>query len=164
MTREEALQHFKEQLDIFGGEHAEAIKVAIEALKRVSFENDTEIKSCSKDSDLISRAEVIEALRYAQHRFTVADEAGGMGSVKWSENVIYFAAAERVLTELPSAGRPKGEWVSKEELIDAINDAEFVYDGDDDGHKEHDISELVRVMFKDIIDNLPSADMRGDTE
>ena len=33
MTREEALQHFKEQLDIFGGEHAEAIKVAIEVLK-----------------------------------------------------------------------------------------------------------------------------------
>ena len=34
MTRKEALQHFKEQLDIFGGEHAEAIKVAIEALNR----------------------------------------------------------------------------------------------------------------------------------
>ena len=34
MTREEAIQHFKEQLDIFGGEHAEAIKMAIEALKR----------------------------------------------------------------------------------------------------------------------------------
>ena len=32
MTREEAIQHFKEQLDIFGGEHAEAIKMAIEAL------------------------------------------------------------------------------------------------------------------------------------
>ena len=28
----------------------------------VSFENDTEIKSCSKDSDLISRAEAIEAI------------------------------------------------------------------------------------------------------
>lgn len=58
--------------------------------------------------DLISRAEAIDALRYAQHRFTVADETGGMGSVKWSEDVIYFAAAERVLTELPSASRPKG--------------------------------------------------------
>ena len=33
MTREEAVKHFKEQLDIFGGEHAEAIKVAIEVLK-----------------------------------------------------------------------------------------------------------------------------------
>ena len=33
MTREEALEHFKEQLDVFGGEHAEAIKVAIEALQ-----------------------------------------------------------------------------------------------------------------------------------
>ena len=62
------------------------------------------------------------------------------------------------------ADRPRGEWISKEELIDAIKDAEFVYDGDEDGHKEHDISEMVRVIFKDIIDNLPSADMRGDTE
>ena len=53
--------------------------------------------------DLISRQAAIDALRYAQHRFTVADEAGGMGSVKWSEDVIYFAAAERVLSELPSA-------------------------------------------------------------
>ena len=53
--------------------------------------------------DLISRQAAIDALRYAQHRFTVADEAGGMGTVKWSEDVIYFAAAERVLSELPSA-------------------------------------------------------------
>ena len=52
---------------------------------------------------LISRQAAIDALRYAQHRFTVADEAGGMGTVKWSEYVIYFAAAERVLTDLPSA-------------------------------------------------------------
>ena len=65
------------------------------------------------NDDLISRAEAIDALRYAQHRFTVADEAGGMGSVKWSENVIYFAAAERVLTELPSAGRQRGEQYKK---------------------------------------------------
>lgn len=54
-------------------------------------------------NDLISRTKAIDALRYAQHRFTVADEAGGMGTVKWSEDVIYFAAAERVLSELPSA-------------------------------------------------------------
>ena len=47
--------------------------------------------------------DAIDALRYAQHRFTVADEAGGMGTVKWSEDVIYFATAERVLAELPSA-------------------------------------------------------------
>lgn len=34
MTREEAIEHFKEQLDIFGGEHAEAIAIAIDALER----------------------------------------------------------------------------------------------------------------------------------
>lgn len=60
--------------------------------------------------DCISRKAAIDALRYAQHRFTVADEAGGMGTVKWSEDVIYFAAAERVLTELPSAQPDLDEW------------------------------------------------------
>lgn len=60
--------------------------------------------------DLISREAAIDALRYAQHRFTVADEAGGMGTVKWSEDVIYFAAAERVLTDLPSA-QPEQRWI-----------------------------------------------------
>lgn len=62
---------------------------------------------------LIDQQAAIDALRYAQHRFTVADEAGGMGTVKWSEDVIYFAAAERVLTELPSARpeRKKGHWI-----------------------------------------------------
>lgn len=47
--------------------------------------------------------DAIDALRYAQHRFTVADEVGGMGTVKWSEDVIYFATAETVLESLPSA-------------------------------------------------------------
>lgn len=54
-------------------------------------------------SDLINRDAAIEALRYAQHRFTVADEAGGMGTVKWSEDVIYFDAAVNALSLLPSA-------------------------------------------------------------
>jgi hypothetical protein len=57
----------------------------------------------SHTDDCISRRDAIDALRYAQHRFTVADEAGGIGTVKWSEDVIYFAAAERILTELPTA-------------------------------------------------------------
>ena len=85
--------------------------------------------------DLISRHAAIDALRYAQHRFTVADEAGGMGTVKWSEDVIYFAAAERVLSELPSA-QPEQRWIpcseslpgehaltdpSEEESIDYVN-------------------------------------------
>lgn len=55
------------------------------------------------ETDLISRQAAIDALRDAQHRFTVADEAGGFGTVKWSEDVIYYAAAERVLSDLPSA-------------------------------------------------------------
>ena len=60
--------------------------------------------------------DAIDALRYAQHRFTVADEAGGMGTVKWSEDVIYFATAERVLAELPSA-QPEPQWIPCSERL-----------------------------------------------
>ena len=34
MTREEAIAHGKEQLDVFGGEHAEFIKLALKALEQ----------------------------------------------------------------------------------------------------------------------------------
>ena len=34
MTREEAIAHGKEQLEVFGGEHAEFIKLAIKALDK----------------------------------------------------------------------------------------------------------------------------------
>ena len=36
MTREEAITHGKEQLEVFGGEHAEFIKLAIKALEQES--------------------------------------------------------------------------------------------------------------------------------
>ena len=38
MTREEAIAHGKEQLEVFGGEHAEFIKLAIKALEKESAE------------------------------------------------------------------------------------------------------------------------------
>lgn len=34
MTIQEAIEHGKEQLDVFGGEHAEFIEMAIEALEK----------------------------------------------------------------------------------------------------------------------------------
>lgn len=66
--------------------------------------------------DPIERQDAIDALRYAQHRFTVADEAGGMGTVKWSEDVIYFAAAEKVLANLPPAEpeQKDGKWTTEQ--------------------------------------------------
>ena len=60
--------------------------------------------------DSISRAAAIDELRYAQHKFVVADEAGGLGTVKWSENVIFWDAAKRVLEDLPSA-KQKQQWI-----------------------------------------------------
>ena len=81
--------------------------------------------------DLISRQTAIDALRDARHTFTVADEAGGMGTVKWSEDVIYFAAAENVIADLPSAepktrecerdrAIPRGKWIWVSSTYDRV--------------------------------------------
>lgn len=43
MTREEAIAHGKEQLEVFGGEHAEFIKLAIEALEKEPCEDMGEV-------------------------------------------------------------------------------------------------------------------------
>ena len=51
MTRKEAIAHGKEQLEVFGGEHAEFIKLAIKALEKEPCE------------DCVSREAVKEALR-----------------------------------------------------------------------------------------------------
>lgn len=71
----------------------------------VSFENDTEIKSCSKDSDLISRADAIEALGeeppvWCDEEYEIAERD------QWRADIeaIKFA---------PSADRPRGEWVDE---------------------------------------------------
>lgn len=86
------------------------------------------VKTGETCEDCISRQAAIDALRYAQHRFTVADEAGGMGTVKWSEDVIYFAAAKRVLDDLPSAQPEQPErcsdcewWTNQPEIIRCRN-------------------------------------------
>ena len=114
MTREEALQHFKEQLDIFGGEHAEAIKVAIEVLKQVTGKlNDPEDSFLTADSeackeqksklDLISRqAATSIPIIPKEHRkvFKGEDDAFETG---WNE-------ALACVNMLPSADRPRGEW------------------------------------------------------
>lgn len=100
MSNQEAialLRNLEDSLDAYcelNEKGKTAFRMAIEALNCSEFPN---------SSDTIYRQAAIDALGYAQHRFTVADEAGGMGTVKWSEDVIYFAAAERILTELPSA-------------------------------------------------------------
>ena len=62
-------------------------------------------------SDLISRAEAIEAVRYAEHRFTVADEQHGMGTVKWDMYGVYTAEAVEAINALPSADAVHGEWI-----------------------------------------------------
>lgn len=52
MSREEAIAHGKEQLEVFGGEHAEFIKLAIKALEQEPCE------------DAISRQSMLDYLKY----------------------------------------------------------------------------------------------------
>ncbi len=92
MTREEALQHFKEQLDIFGGEHAEAIKVAIEALSA---------EAVPKGDDLISR----EAAKDIAFR-----------------SPFFSDALIEELDALPSADRQRGEWIeTAQDYYETVN-------------------------------------------
>ena len=53
MTPQEAINHGKEQLEIFGGEHKEFIKVAIEALEQQPSED---CISLNKLDDIITKA------------------------------------------------------------------------------------------------------------
>ena len=69
-------------------------------------------------SDLIRRADAIEAVRFAEHRFTVADEQHGMGTVKWDLYGVYTAEAVEALKALPSAEAVQGEWILDEDSDD----------------------------------------------
>ncbi len=70
----------------------------------ISFENDTKIKSCSKDSDLISRAEAIEALGeeppvWCDEEYEIAERS------QWRADI-------EAIESVPSADRPRGEWIN----------------------------------------------------
>ena len=71
MTREQAIAHGKEQLEIFGGEHREFIEKAIRALQQESI------------LDKI-RAEIEKTTS----RYTISRERGAMGQVEWSDRLI----------------------------------------------------------------------------
>ena len=85
----------------------------IEALK-LTFENDTEIKSCSKDSDLISRAEAIEAIELVDwyHQNSNKDMVHGAND---DEHQAWYKADDvyKALEAVPSADRPRGEWIDE---------------------------------------------------
>ena len=69
----------------------------------VSFENDTEIKSCSKDSDLISRAEAID--KFCTLGTTL--ERRGKPMITMVDAKYLFI---EIIENLPPADRPRGEW------------------------------------------------------
>lgn len=104
MTREEAIKALENTpiAPTYGysfNDISDALYMAIEALNRVSYENDTKVKSCSKDSDLINRAEAAEISEVMLK--TVTDQKIKIGiSRLWQQ-----------IKDLPSADRPQGEWI-----------------------------------------------------
>ena len=60
MTREEAIAHGKEQLEVFGGEHAEFIKLAIKALEQEPILD----KECE---DAVSRQAVLDIVKFEEN-------------------------------------------------------------------------------------------------
>lgn len=80
----------------------------------ISFENDTKIKSCSKDSDLISRADAIEALGeeplvWCDDDYEIAERS------QWRDGV-------EAIKSVPSADRPRGEWIeTAQDYYETVN-------------------------------------------
>lgn len=93
MTREEAIDHGKEQLLIFGGEHREFIEIAIKALEQESCE------------DAISRQAVLNLTK--ELRFN---------SVKGMEDYCYRCIDPNEVEELPPV-TPKARWISCNERL-----------------------------------------------
>ena len=94
MTREEAIQHFKEQLDIFGGEHAEAIKAAIEALSAEAVPQSEQYKKGFEDA---KRAFLVEYARESENMR------------KRNAQLEVMLNAQKAI----SAERPRGEWIDE---------------------------------------------------
>lgn len=74
-------------------------------------------KPWGASTDLIRRADAIEAVRFAEHRFTVADEQHGMGTVKWDMYGVYTAEAVEAIKALPSAEPHNKDAISREGLL-----------------------------------------------
>jgi len=100
MTREEAIRHGYEQLEIFGGEHYEFIKMAIKALEQepcLNSDEKGEVKQEIKQEpceDAISRDAVHKLRKYVW--------VGGIQTVSLDD-----------IDELPSVtpSRHKGRWI-----------------------------------------------------
>lgn len=48
--------------------------------------------------------------------------------------------------------------IDADALIQDFNEAEFVYDGDEDGHYPHDVTDLMRYILCGIINDAPTID------
>ena len=111
MTREEAIERGKEQLEIFGGEHREFIELAIEVLKQEPCE------------DAISRKAVVDIFkcrvdmlerRIARRNgsnFYDQTEAIGIFQLKIDEANKYVELINNLPSVQPKEPRRKGKWI-----------------------------------------------------
>lgn len=124
MTREEALKILDTIPTI--GEQVDALEMAIEALRQVTgklnnpddsllTEDSEERKQQKSKLDLIRREDAQTELMMNATRYTLAHESGGMGHVVWDDELIKITDALDILRALPSADRPKGEWIKATE-------------------------------------------------
>ena len=122
MTSEEAITRLKNMAWLYGSaereQNIEAIDMAIEAL------------SADTSSDLISRADAIEAFDRGR--------------------VYHKSGIEEIINALPSAELPKGDLISRQWLLEVYGD----YIGDNGEPKYYVPLEVVRQNIKDA----PSAD------
>ena len=79
MTREEAIAHGKEQLEVFGGEHAEFIKLAIKALDKERVQ--TEINECDVRVNIVGEYYMIVEVKKENSKIMYLD-----GSFEWLDN------------------------------------------------------------------------------
>lgn len=138
MTREEAARHFKEQLDVFGGEHAEAMKVAIEALS-VDAEPKRVLQGYNKGANIIQTIRHEELTQIANTRKAVEsadavpqtehDREWIIGCIK-HDGFIHthrFDKANQIILEALKA-RPTGEWILYEnQRQEDVDNGNYLY-------------------------------------
>lgn len=109
MSNKEAIAHGKEQLEVFGGEHAEFIKLAIKALEQEPCE------------DAISRSSVFEIMGNLMSIPYDLDRPINKKDVSESMNEI---------KALPSVtpARPKGHWINIDKTHSKCDKCESVFE------------------------------------
>lgn len=116
MTNEEAIQVLQTALTapFIYGNYADAIDMAIEALsanyttKKPNDEVEQKNDVVAEPTDLVSRAELLDRIK-AVNSIPWGDDRGNAVKLVWSTEEV-----KRLIEKAPSADRPSGKWVIRE--------------------------------------------------